>query len=179
MGKSPSWRALSASLSVSDSIRGLAKKYSSDAESLLGLSSPELSPLAATPPPPASAARSQQSEGASPAMAPTPHHILDDYLQRNDLYESPGQARAGPAAAGPATAEQPVMEAQQAQQGASVPEEAAVQQARGMSSNMQPLCPWGLVIRMEGFCSSTLVQLLGLTCCLLPAGVRGCRRQHA
>ena len=100
VGRSPSWRALSASLSVPDSIKGLAKKYSSDVESLLGLSSPELSPMAATPLS-ASAARSEHSEGASPALAPTPHHLLEGW-QSNTLYESPSQTAGATAAAAPA-----------------------------------------------------------------------------
>ncbi|GAB4820054.1 hypothetical protein N2152v2_007100 [Parachlorella kessleri] len=100
VGRSPSWRDLSASLSVPDSIKGLAKKYSSDVESILGLSSPELSPLATTPLS-TLAARSEHSAGASPPLAPTPHHLLEGW-QSNGVYESPSQTAGVTVAAAPA-----------------------------------------------------------------------------
>ena len=137
-GRSPSWRALSSSISVSDSIRGLAKKYSSDVDSLSLLSSPELSPLAATPPP-GSAAQSQRGDGSSPAMAPTPHHLLEGLLERNALYESPS-GQAGPGQSAGAAAQQAAAGAQPAsdnsQPGAAAG--AAEQQGRA-SSSPEPL----------------------------------------
>lgn len=92
--RSPSWKRLS-SASVPESIRELAKKYDSDTASLRGLTPPDAPTLAApalggadgeaaTP-----VAARVGGEGRSPTLDPTPHHMLDGLMQRNDLYESP------------------------------------------------------------------------------------------
>jgi hypothetical protein len=109
--RSPAWHRLS-SASVPESIRELTTKYVSDTEgSLRGLTPPDMTPLPASP---ASAGVEEMDQdepagtpvqaagaaaaGSSPALAPTPHNIVDSVMQRNALYESPPVAPAAAAA---------------------------------------------------------------------------------
>lgn len=102
--KSPSWKSLSASASVPDSIKGLARRYTSDLDTMSLLSSPELSPLATTP---LLLSANRQGDGVSPSPpAPTPHHLLEGWLQRNNLYESPTLPAGAPTAPGQPVAEE-------------------------------------------------------------------------
>ena len=115
MVRSPSWKRLS-SASVPESIKELAKKYTLDGElSLQGLSiSP--APAAATAAAEAEAATplaaraGTPGDGSSPAMAPTPHDLVNSMMKRNELFESsPGEAPASlraAAAAGSSPAQQ-------------------------------------------------------------------------
>jgi len=115
--RSPSWKRLS-SASVPESIKELAKKYTSDGElSLQGLSiSPALS-AAAGREAEAEAATPQQAragtprDGSSPAMAPTPHDLVNSIMKRNELFEgspceAPASAAGAAAAAGSSSAQQ-------------------------------------------------------------------------
>ncbi|PRW32975.1 hypothetical protein C2E21_8057 [Chlorella sorokiniana] len=91
--RSPSWKRLS-SASVPESIKELAKKYTSDGE--LSLQSLSISPApaavaegseaeAATPQP---ARAGTPGDGSSPALAPTPHDLINSMMKRNELFES-------------------------------------------------------------------------------------------
>ena len=115
--RSPSWKRLS-SASVPESIKELAKKYTSDGElSLQGLSiSPAPAAAAAAggseaeAATPLAAKAGTPGDGSSPAMAPTPHDLVNSMMKRNELFESsPGEAPAplrAAAAAGSSAAQQ-------------------------------------------------------------------------
>ena len=93
--RSPSWKRLS-SASVPESIKELAKKYTSDGElSLQGLSispapattaGPEAAEAEAATPVPGLAGA--PGDGSSPALAPTPHDLVNSMMKRNELFES-------------------------------------------------------------------------------------------
>ncbi|KAL4422795.1 hypothetical protein ABPG75_008992 [Micractinium tetrahymenae] len=141
--RSPSWNRLS-SASVPESIRELAKKYTSDAAP-----SPTATPAAAavSPAPEGTDAGTPVQaggEGRSPTLDPTPHHLLDGIMQRNELYESPpaGQGQ-GPA------------EAAAAQGGAPAPASSAAPPAAEPAAK-QPAATSGQLSP-----ASTVAQLLG------------------
>lgn len=87
--RSPSWNRLS-STSVPESIRELAKKYTPG-----DVPSPASTPAAVAALTPghqgSDSGNTPQAggEGRSPTLDPTPHHLLDSIMKRNQLYESP------------------------------------------------------------------------------------------
>lgn len=115
--RSPSWKRLS-SASVPESIKELAKKYTSDGElSLQGLSISPAPAAAAGPAAEAEAATplaakaGASGDGSSPALAPTPHNLVNSMMKRNELFESspaelPGSATRAAAAGGSNVAQQ-------------------------------------------------------------------------